>query len=281
MIFTNLSHEHLNTHKNMESYFNCKKILLKLLKPNGIVITNIEDFYGRKLVSNKSINYGLHKGKVRTITFSLESNFTRIFLKNDDRFYYYKIPFVGVYNIYNFLCVHATISHLFNISNFTFNNLKTPDGRFCVIDKNIIIDFAHTPNALENLLITIKEIYKYKKIILILGSQGEKDKSKRKKLGMIADKYADYIILTSEDPKNESLINIIFDISLGITKDLYTIKLSRKEAILLGLKMNNTDSVLVIVGKGAETTEQHKNITYNHSDFLFVKEKNQVKLPDF
>ena len=79
--------------------------LLKLLKPNGVVITNIEDYYGKKLVTDKSINYGLHKGKVMTITFSLESCFTKIFLKNNDRFYYYKIPFVGVYNIYNFLII--------------------------------------------------------------------------------------------------------------------------------------------------------------------------------
>ena len=282
MIFTNLSHEHLNTHKNMESYFNCKKILLKLLKENGVVITNIEDYYGRKLADDKSINYGLHKGKVRTITFNLESSFTRIFLKNDDRFYYYKIPFVGVYNIYNFLCVHATISHLFNISNFKFNNLKAPDGRFCVIDKNIIIDFAHTPNALENLMITVKEIYKESEIILVIGSQGGKDKSKRKYLGMIADKYAKEIILTSEDPKDESLIDIIFDISIGIINTNYTIELNRKNAIEKALKLRKDKSVILIVGKGMEESEKHKNKTYSHSDYNCVLNqiKNQVFLPD-
>ena len=88
-------------------------------------------------------------------------------------------------------------AYLFKISNFKFNNLKAPDGRFCVIDKNIIIDFAHTPNALENLMMTVKEIFKESEIILVLGSQGGKDKSKRKYLGMIADKYAYTLIVNN------------------------------------------------------------------------------------
>ena len=136
---------------------------------------------------------------------------------------------------------------------------------------NIIIDFAHTPNALESLLLTIKEIYKDKKIILILGAQGGKDKGKRILLGRVADKYVDEVILTSEDPKEEPLIQIIFDISLGLIQRPYTIHFSRKNAIKALIQALNKESIGVIVGKGLETYEQIQNNRYNHSDYTEVK----------
>ena len=114
-VFTNLTHEHLNTHKTIENYFYCKKKLLKLVKKNGVVISNQEDYYGRKFIGNKNINYGLHKGKVHTISFSLDSNKTSLLIMNDEHLFHYEIPFVGVYNIYNFLAAHATISLILNI----------------------------------------------------------------------------------------------------------------------------------------------------------------------
>lgn len=267
IVFTNLSHEHLNTHKNMDSYFKSKKILLKLLKVNGVVISNIEDSYGKIYKSNKNINYGLHKGKVHSLLFIFNKNETKLFLVNNNKIFYYKIPFSGVYNIYNFLASHAVINYLFNINIFKFNNLTPPEGRFKIIDKNIIIDFAHTPNALENLLLTIKEIYKDKSIILVLGAQGGKDKSKRKLLGIVANKYTNYIILTSEDPKNEAVLDIILDISLGINNTNYIIELNRKNAIKKGMKIRNDNCVLIIVGKGLEESETHKTTIYKHSDY--------------
>ena len=274
VVFTNLSHEHLNSHKTMENYFKTKKTLLKLTKENAVVISNIEDHYGKKFQGVNNINFGLHKGKVRTIYFFFRKQVTYIVIVNNDEIYNYKIPFVGVYNIYNFLATHAVISCLFNVKIFKFDNLKNPDGRFMIIDKNIIVDFAHTPNALENLLITIQDNFVDKKIILVLGSQGEKDKSKRIKLGRVADKYCQHIILTSEDPKNESVINIIFDISLGIINTNYSVELYRKNAISKALKLRNSNNIIVVVGKGLEETEQIGNKTYKHSDFEEIK--NQV-----
>ena len=270
VIFSNLSHEHLNTHLNMENYFNSKKKILKLLKKNGELITNIDDKYGVRLANEKSINYGLHKGNIHVVNYKFEKEYTTIILMNNKKIYYYKIPFIGIYNIYNFLAVHTAISRLFNVELFLFNKLTPPLGRFKVINENIIVDFAHTPNALENLLLTIKEIYDGKKITLVLGSQGEKDKSKRKYLGMVADKYSNTIILTSEDPKNEPLINIIFDISLGITSSLYYIELSRKNAIKKAIDLQDNDTVVVIVGKGMEEIEKIKDNVYYHSDYSCV-----------
>ena len=273
VVFTNLSHEHLNTHKTMEGYFKSKKILLKLLKENGVAITNIEDIYGMKFKSRNTINYGLHKGNVHTLSFTFVKDFTIILLTNNNQYFYYKIPFIGIYNIYNFLAVHAVISYLFNIKNFKFNNLTPPSGRFLIINNNIIIDFAHTPNALENLLLTITEIYKNKKIILVIGAQGGKDKSKRKLLGSVASKYCSTTILTSEDPKNESVLDIILDISSGFFKSNYLIELNRKNAIIKGIKIQDEDSILVITGKGLEETETHKNIVLKHSDYDCVMQE--------
>lgn len=279
IIFSNLSHEHLNTHHTMENYFNTKKRILKLLKKNGKLITNIEDYYGKKLSNENSVNYGLNKGKTRSLNIRFSSNKTKILLTDGNNLFFYTIPFIGIYNIYNFLATFSCINQLFNIKLFTFKKLSPPDGRFIKID-NVIIDFAHTPNALENLLLTIKETYN-KNMILVIGSQGGKDKSKRKILGMIADKYCDEIILTSEDPKDESLVEIIFDISLGIIKTNYTIELSRKNAIEKAIKSSDYKNIIVIVGKGLESKEKHKNYTCNHSDInCVIKIKNQVKLPD-
>lgn len=274
IIFSNLSHEHLNTHHTMENYFKTKKKALKLLKKKGRLITNIEDFYGKKLSNETSINYGLNKGKIHTLSIYFKDGKTHIFLINDNKIFFYIIPFIGIYNIYNFLAAFGCIQHLFNINLFTFKNLTPPEGRFIKI-QNVIIDFAHTPNALENLLLTIKETYQ-KDIILVIGSQGGKDKSKRKTLGSVADKYAKEIILTSEDPKDESLIQIIFDISLGIINSPYTIEFSRKKAIDKALKLSSESNIIVIVGKGTEKVEKHKGYISEHNDYKYVCQ--QIKI---
>lgn len=272
IIFTNLTHEHLNTHKNMNEYFNTKKKLLKLLKENGKLITNIEDKYGRILSGNKTINFGLHKGNISTSYIKLFKDKTTLIINYDNKFFYTTIPFIGIYNIYNFLACFAAINYLFNIKLFDFKTLKKIDGRFININDKIIIDFAHTPNALENLLLTIKNIYD-KKIILVLGSAGEKDKTKRILLGMIADKYCDKIIITSEDPKKEPVIQIISDIAMGILNKEYYVSLFRKEAIDIMLSLLKNDSIGVIIGKGLEDTENINGILYNHSDYFYTQKK--------
>lgn len=272
VIFTNLSHEHLNAHKNMKEYFNCKKEILKLLKKDGVLITNIEDIYGRKIKYHNTINYGLHKGNISTIDINFKHDKTFLIIKCFDKINFIEIPFVGTYNIYNFLACYACINNLFNIKLFDFKSLEKVSGRFSVIDDKIIVDFAHTPNALENLLLTIENIYN-KKIILVLGSAGNKDKSKRKMLGMIADKYCEKIILTSEDPKNEPVLQIISDIALGILHKEYFVAFSRKEGIDLMISYLKDDFVGVIVGKGLEDSENINNILYPHSDYFYAQKK--------
>lgn len=272
LIFTNLTREHLNTHITMESYFKAKCIALKLMKKDGKIITNIDCPYGLKLSNSETINYGLHKGNVHTLGMKFYNNKTKLFMINNNRFFYYEIPFLGTYNIYNFLATHACINYLFNINLFSFNNIKPIPGRFLNINNKVIIDFAHTPNALENLLLTIKNTFN-KKIILILGSQGEKDKGKRVYLGMVADKYCDKIILTSEDPKCEPVLEIIYDISQNIINHEYTISLFRKHAIDSMLESLNDDYIGVVVGKGLEETEKINNVEYKYSDYLYIKNK--------
>ena len=270
IIFTNLTREHLNTHKSMSKYFKAKCTLFKLLKPNGIIITNKEDEYGAKIKKGNILTYGINKGYTHTIAVKIHEIYTKILLISNRDIYHYKIPFIGIYNLYNFLATHTLLSSILDVNKINFENLNTPPGRFEMID-NIIIDFAHTPNALESLLLTIKEIYKDKKIILILGAQGGKDKGKRILLGQVADKYVDEVILTSEDPKEEPLIQIIFDISLGLLTKPYTIHFSRKNAIKALIQALKANCIGVIVGKGNECYEEIKNIKHKHSDYEEIK----------
>ena len=272
VIFTNLTREHLNTHNNMESYYKAKCITLKLLKKDGIIITNIDDKYFKKIATSKTINYGLHKGNIHTLSIRLFKDKTKLLIINNSHIFYYEIPLIGIYNVYNFLAAHACIYHLFNIKLFSFKTIKPIPGRFIVLEEKIIIDYAHTPNALENLLLFIKTLYN-KKIILLIGSQGGKDKGKRVLLGKIADKYSDIIIVTSEDPKNEPVIEIISDISSGILNKPYYISLFRKGGIDMLFNLLSDEYIGVIVGKGNEDTQTINNIKYSYSDLTYAQKK--------
>ena len=277
IIFTNLTREHLNTHITMENYFKCKCRIINLLKKDGKIITNFEDYYMKKIATNKTINYGLNKGNVSTSSIRLFKDKTRIIIKTKGHLFYYEIPFVGIYNVYNFLATFSCIYHLFNINLFSFKNIKPVPGRFMVLSNKVVIDFAHTPNALENLLLTIKTIFN-KEIILLIGSQGEKDKGKRILLGEVSNKYCDTIIVTSEDPKNEPVLEIISDITTNIINKKYYIALFRKQGIDLMLSLLTDKHIGVIVGKGLEDTEQIRNILYSHSDYFYTQKKLSEKI---
>ncbi len=271
LIYTNISHEHLNTHKTMENYISTKLSLLKYLEKNGTVIVNADDLFLHRVKCKNKITYGIHNGKVRATNIETYIDKTSFSFLSDAK-KDVTIPFFGKYNIYNCLASLIILENYNLFNNIDFRYMHKIDGRFEVlrtIDKEVIIDFAHTPNALENLLKNIKEVTK-KKIILVMGSAGNKDKSKRPLLGYVADKYATKIIITSEDPKNELITNIFCDIIEKIKKEYYLV-LFRKDAIKLGLELLDKNSILVIVGKGLENYEQIYNIKFPHNDYLYTK----------
>ena len=181
-----------------------------------------------------------------------------------------------LYNLYNImpamiiaLCENISI----DVIKDKIKNIPIIEGRLEKIPNNkdidIYIDFAHTPNALENVLSSVKNKTKGK-LIHVFSSAGKKDKTKRPLMGMVSEKYADIIILTSEDPKDEDPKTIINDIKLGITNKKYKCIISREKAIIKALKLARREDTVIITGKGRENTFTINNNTYMYSDFDVV-----------
>ncbi|MDE7100492.1 MAG: hypothetical protein K2O05_01400, partial [Anaeroplasmataceae bacterium] len=190
---------------------------------------------------------------------------------------HYTLPLFGQYNIYNALAAIAYASELgidLNIIKQAIQTIKPISGRFMYCthqDITGIVDFAHTPNALENLLLNIKSFAK-NRIILVLGAAGEKDKSKRSKMGNIAAIDADITIFTSEDPKNENIFGILKDLTKNLHNQDYYLTLSRKEAIQLATKLAKKDDIIVITGKGNEQNERVYGYLFKHNDFEYLQQ---------
>lgn len=280
-IFTNLSHEHLNTHKTMENYFQAKSQLFRNLDSKDLAIINQDDKYAQLLktyTKAKIVTYGLNQGLYQAKNIQLNFNKSKfdVFYKG----YYlatFNLPLFGKYNIYNALAAISYTNELGIDLKWIIKGIeeiKPIDGRFMTYSKhNItgIVDFAHTPNAIKNLLANLNE-FKKGKIILILGAQGEKDYTKRSQMGLIATTYADITIFTSEDPKNESIFNIFYDLTKQITNHDYYLTLSRQEAIKLAKHIARANDIILITGKGNEQTEKIANFEFKHNDYQLLKE---------
>ena len=262
--FTNLSSEHMDYHKNMEEYFRAKQILFEKSK---IGIVNIDDEYG-KIIKK------IYKNKIYTCSYKEKSDFFAVKIKNKQNMHQFcfingekasvdiKIP--GEFSIYNALLASACASVLGINSEYIaegINSLYKIKGRLeKYYDKNIYIDYAHTPIATENVLNTLKNIEKDKALIVLFGCGGDRDKTKRPEIGKIASKYADVLIITSDNPRSENPLEIIKDIVRGVDKNkAHIIIPNRKDAILYATKLLNENSVVLLLGKGHETYEIDAN----------------------
>lgn len=281
-IFTNLSHEHLNTHKNMNSYFLAKTRLFEMLKDENLLVINADDSYSTRITrytKAKIITYGFINGDYKIKSYKLNMNSTEFVVSYKGyvlgTFYTHLF---GKYNIYNCLAVIAYTYELgipLEIIKLGIERVISIEGRFKTYNTHnlsFIIDYAHTPNSLENLLTNIKEITN-KKIITILGSQGQKDQTKRYKMGRIASDLSDITIFTSEDPKNESLFNIFLDLTKNIKNKDYYLTLSRRDAINLAIRISDENTIILITGKGNENTEKILNYTFYQNDLSLIKEE--------
>lgn len=279
-IFTNLTHEHLDYHKSMENYFQAKMMLFKHLPEDGYAIVNndlgdltkrIKEHtkaktltYGRKSDSDFYI-YNIESSLYRT-TFSLKTP------KEDYKRLH--INLFGDYNVYNVvgaLAVVYSYGHDLELAIRQLSHLHQIDGRMKVIDDfksfKVIVDFAHTPNALKALLSNIHQMPDINDIIIVFGSAGERDKLKRPIMGQVASTYCDKIILTNEDPKSEEPIEIIRDIYKGIETPMKTrIILNRKEAIKKAISLAKENDVVLITGKGNENIQMFDHYHVSHND---------------
>lgn len=262
-VFTNLTQDHLDYHRTMEEYFSAKKILFDGLAKESVAVTNADSDYGLKIVEQckaKIITYGIEQpAMVKANNVSVSINGFSASINNET----VTTKLVGKFNVYNFLGAYAVIHGLgITLKNKValFGSLLPAPGRFEQIHSpkgwTAIVDYAHTPDALENCLQTIHNVLPEKrsnKIITVFGCGGDRDKTKRPKMGAIAENLSDVVIVTSDNPRTEEPKNIIENILEGISrKESVLVEPDRRNAIAKGLSLAQNGDVILVAGKGHE-----------------------------
>ncbi len=281
-VFSNLTHDHLDYHSSFQEYRDVKKDFFDNLSSNAFSLVNKDDKNGTYMVQNTSskvFTYGLKTYadyKTRILESSLEGMLLKI---NENEFW---INLSGKFNAYNILAVFSTASILgmpFNETLKLMSMLKSIKGRFEYLKLNditAIIDYAHTPDALKNIINSINDIKKKKEaLITIIGCGGNRDKSKRPLMGDIASSLSSKVIFTSDNPRNESPESIIKDMISGV-KPINSVKTisiaNRKEAIKTACQLAKSNDIILIAGKGHETYQEINDKKFLFDDYEIVKE---------
>ena len=255
--FTNLTQDHLDYHKTMDNYLEAKKLILKQL--DGPMIVNIDDSYASRWLENYSNTktLGTSDSNYQIISYEDILTGTNLKFKVDNKDYEVKTNLKSNFNVYNYLTALALVHNLgYSVDDIIkiTNEIKPPKGRCELINvKNAIavIDYAHTPDAVEKIVKAFTE-HKKGRVITIVGCGGDRDPKKRPIMGKIASDNSDYCIFTSDNPRTEDPKKIMDDILAGVDKDNYEVELDRPKAIIKGLDMLKENDVLLILGKGHE-----------------------------
>lgn len=282
-VFTNISHDHLDYHEDMKSYIFAKKILFDELDATATAIINIDDKRGEVMMQNseaKKLTYSLHRladYKARLVDMdldgmTLEINGTQMIT-----------PIIGNFNVYNLLAAVAIAvedGHDLQKVLEEASMVRAAEGRFDVVrDDNgrsaAIIDYAHTPDALENVLSTINQLKsRDQKVITLVGCGGDRDKEKRPKMARIAANYSDTLILTSDNPRNEDPSEIIRQMLDGLDQnevDKSIVIEDRRQAIKTACMMRRSGDIILIAGKGHEKYQEIKGERLPFDDKQEVK----------
>ncbi len=265
---TNITQDHLDYHKTLKDYINSKKKLISMTRNKKICVLNKKDKYYKKFKSKFNNNIILNKDiKIKHIKNSLYK--TNIIIK-DDKKEIFETPFIGLFNVYNFLYAYLIVKKLgYNI--FLLKNkyvlLKEPNGRMESIKyktNKIFIDYAHTPDAVLNVLKTVNKI-KNNGIITIIGCGGDRDKEKRPIMAKLACRYSKFVIFTNDNPRWEDEKEIMKDILKGALKN-YKVIYDRYDAIKHGINLLKDNMILMILGKGHENYQIIKDKKICFSD---------------
>lgn len=256
--FTNLTEDHLDYHKTMENYLNAKLLILDHLKDDAKIIVNSDDpVHDRfKKEGHKFITFGFN-GDYKINNFDTGAAETKLNFSFDNKDYDVVIPLTSKFNVYNYLTM-LSIVHEYGIDiNKIIKetpNLKAPKGRCETYKVNhgyAIVDYAHTPDAVEKVITAYNELKKGK-VITIVGCGGDRDPKKRPIMGSIATELSDYVIFSNDNPRTENPEDIMKDILEGVKKDNYEVILDRREAIKHGIDIMKPNDILLILGKGHE-----------------------------
>jgi len=282
-IFTNITHDHLDYHKTFDNYIKAKKQFFDDTPADAFSLVNVDDVHGEIMVQNtksKVYHFALRtdadfKAKI------LENHFQGLNLILDDREIWSKL--IGKFNAYNLLATYAAAILLGEekMEVLTMlSNLNPPSGRFQYIrsENGIIgiVDYAHTPDALKNVLSTIQEIRGgNEKVITVIGCGGDRDKTKRPEMAKIAADLSDRVMLTSDNPRSEEPEAIIKDMQAGleITQQKKSLAITdRKEAIKAAASMAEPGDIILVAGKGHETYQEIKGERFDFDDMKILTE---------
>lgn len=276
-IFTNITHDHLDYHKTFDEYIRVKKMFFDYLPLSAFSLVNVDDKRGKVMIQNsrsQKYTYGL-KGMADFKAKILSNTFQGLELEIDKRNIWFSL--VGKFNTYNLLAVYGMAVLLGEDEEEVLTQLSsvnTASGRFDQVNNKYnltaIVDYAHTPDALENVLRTISDIRtKNETLITVVGCGGNRDTAKRPLMAKIACQYSDKVILTSDNPRNEDPEEIIRQMQEGVSATDYRKTLSvtdRKEAIKTAVSMANENDIILVAGKGHETYQEIKGIKRDFDD---------------
>ncbi|EAJ4273938.1 UDP-N-acetylmuramoyl-L-alanyl-D-glutamate--2,6-diaminopimelate ligase [Campylobacter coli] len=273
-IFTNITQDHLDFHGNFENYKAAKELFftdesLKFINKDTLMI---------KFNVRNAFTYGIENPSLYQVkAYSLEDGISTIVALKDQSFHI-DSPLLGLFNLYNLLAASACVNELVkpNLKDLekAISGFGGVCGRVEQVANGVIVDFAHTPDGIEKVLDTLKN----KKLIVVFGAGGDRDKTKRPLMGKIVEHFAKIAIITSDNPRSEEPKDIMNEILSGFQNPDKALMIEdRKEAINKALKLKEKDDLVVILGKGDENTQEIKGIKYPFSDKAVVNEilKNQ------
>jgi len=283
-LFSNITHDHLDYHKTFDEYIKVKKSFFDKLPSTAFAISNADDKRGTVMLQNtaaKKYFYSLKtmadfKGKI------LDDSLTGLHMTINELEVYFRL--IGEFNAYNLLAVYGTAVCLGEEKNKVLEILSSLDGaegRFDYMvskkDKVIgIIDYAHTPDALLNVLATIKKLKKgYEHVITVVGCGGDRDKTKRPIMAAVACEHSDKVIFTSDNPRSEDPLEILREMEAGVSvvaRKKYITVADRKEAIKTAVSLASKEDIVLVAGKGHEKYQDIKGVKYDFDDKKVLNE---------
>jgi len=281
-VFTNLTRDHLDFHRGMKEYFEAKARLFESLRQSRNAdrkaVVNVDDPYGQQLVARFGrdlpiITYGMGaRAEFRASDFKVEMNGTSYRLDAKDKSYLVRLPLIGRFNIYNSLAALASARAVgLDVRSSVLALAKAPQipGRLEAVPAKrkfqVFVDYAHTDDALLNVAKTCRDLNP-NRLILVFGCGGDRDRTKRPLMGAVADQYADYAFITSDNPRKEDPEAIICDVEAGFSHKNYEKIVDRKEAIARAIAMAQPRDIVLIAGKGHEKYQEFSDYTVPFDD---------------
>lgn len=282
-VFTNLTRDHMDFHKNEQEYFETKAKLFSMLKPSGNAVINIDDPYGRRLrnkFKHVTITYGFDaKAHVNINNWQMRMTGMHLNMSTPNGKLEIDTKLIGEFNIYNILsAVGVGIARKLQLASIKLG-IEAVDhipGRLQNFEiKNgvvAVIDYAHTPDSLEKAIRTLRKVVK-NRLIVVFGCGGDRDRGKRPQMGRIAEILGDIVIVTTDNPRTEKPENIIDDILRGMSfKEKQIVISDRREAIYKAVQIAKKGDIILIAGKGHEQYQEINGVKYDFNEFAIIKD---------